>query len=252
MAGSGLLVFAAGGARHGLPAGQVAELARPGPLTRVPRAPASLLGLTHRRGAVLPVLSLPALLAPGAAPPAGPAARLLVLEGAMPCALLVGSVEGLAPPGAAPPLDLEALLARDFRSMHRGEAAETAGAALPEAAAPPPEPVLRLLRFALNGQDFCLPLAAVRGVARRPEGLVPLPGADAAMLGTVALAAAGGRKLRPLVSLRRLLGLPGDAAAGDRVILPAVGCAEPAPPVDAPRGVVAPPPPAPRPVPPAL
>ncbi|ONG56742.1 hypothetical protein BKE38_05305, partial [Pseudoroseomonas deserti] len=99
---------------------------------------------------------------------------------------------------------------------------------------------------------FCLPLAAVRGVARRPEGLVPLPGADAAMLGTVALAAAGGRKLRPLVSLRRLLGLPGDAAAGDRVILLAVGCAELALPVDALRGVVARPAAALSPVPPVL
>ncbi|WP_159992982.1 chemotaxis protein CheW [Roseomonas sp. 18066] len=231
------LVFRAGGARHGLPAGLVAELARPGALTRVPRAPDSLLGLMHRRGAVLPVVSLPALLRPGAPPPSGAAARLLVLQGDTPCALLVEAVEGLAAADAAPPLDLPALLARDFLAMHRREAAE---AAAPDPVpAAPAAPMLQLLRFALAGQEFCLPLQAVRGVARRPAGLVPLPGADAAMLGIIALEdAAAGSRLRPLVSLRRLLGLAGDPAAGERVILLAVAGAELAMPVDALRGVL--------------
>ena len=61
-AGDDVLTVRVAGEAVAVPAGTVREVLRPGAVTRVPHAPAGLLGLTNLRGAVLPVVSFARLL----------------------------------------------------------------------------------------------------------------------------------------------------------------------------------------------
>ena len=207
-----MLTVGVAGEALALPAAAVREVLRPAPLTRVPQAPPSLLGLSNLRGAVLPVLSL-ARLTGRAETPASPASRVVVMEGAAPFGLLVESVRGLGPGGDATAIDLPALLARDFAPR-----AETAPQAPPEpdtASAEPATRTVALLAFTLAGQDYALPLDRVAAVARLPGGLATLPGTDGAMLGVLPFR--GG--VLPLVSPHALLGLPAMAATSHSRLL---------------------------------
>ena len=59
------LVLAVGDDRYALPMAQVREVVEPRGLTRLPEAPAPVLGLLNVRGRVIPVLDLGALLGLG-------------------------------------------------------------------------------------------------------------------------------------------------------------------------------------------
>jgi purine-binding chemotaxis protein CheW len=74
-----LLAFTVAGARYALPTAQVAAVVRLGPVTRVPRAPAAVAGVTNHGGAVLLVADLPALLGLGAPAPAQDDPRYLLV-----------------------------------------------------------------------------------------------------------------------------------------------------------------------------
>ncbi|MBI3186159.1 MAG: purine-binding chemotaxis protein CheW [Myxococcales bacterium] len=86
------LVFVLEGERYAVPIGKVREILRVPPLTEIPRAPSSLLGVMNLRGDVLPVYDLKMRLKLSGQPPrvAGPpseveplprAARVLVVHG---------------------------------------------------------------------------------------------------------------------------------------------------------------------------
>ena len=219
-AGNGMLACRVGAETVALPAALVAEVLRPRPLTRVPQAPAALLGVMNLRGQVLPVLSL-ARLRGGEAPPNEPAARIVVLAQQPPVGLLVAAVTALGPAPGLAELDVAALLATVQQGARPAtvQAVEARPAAVP--AATPATAEVALVAFSLAGQAFALPLAEVAEVTRMPAAIAELPRADAAMLGAVAFR--GG--LLPLVSLRVLLGLAGapPGPAQPRVVVARLG-----------------------------
>ncbi len=207
--GSGFLTVTAGGETLALPAGGVREVFRPRAVTRVPHAPAALLGLTNMRGSALPVVSLSILMGRDA-PLSSAAARVVVVEGEEPVGLLVDSVSALGASGGTP-VDFRLLLARAFDgaarrgtvargTVHAGEAAGAARA---------PEAELAVLAFLLAGQDYALPLDKVAAVTRLPAEVAAVPRTGQAMLGVTAR----GEGLLPLVSPHVLLGL--EAGGGD-------------------------------------
>ncbi len=239
-----VLSFTVGGQRLALAAGVVAEIIRPRPTTRVPHAPASMIGVAYLRGAVLPVLSTAALLdlawgrgpaTPTATPTLAsrPTSRILIVRrgaGADRLGLLVDSVEALRPANGEQLLDLDGLLARDFSALAqdrtcRGEAG-FAPAAGPEAA---PQAAGRddvaLIGFALAGQEYGLKLADIVAVGALPSAIAAWPGTDAAMIGAAPWRGA----VLPVVSLRVLLGLPAAPdciatnVAIDRLIVARIG-----------------------------
>jgi purine-binding chemotaxis protein CheW len=198
-----VLSLRSGGETLSLPLAEVVEILQPRPLTRVPHGPPSLLGLANLRGAVVPVISLSALLGAGASPVTAASRLVLVSPGAA-VALLADAVVTLAETSGARRLELRDLLARDFAGLLRRSAAVDGGIA-PAMAAPAPANADRVLMcFGLAGQDYALPMAEVAEIARLPQDVAALPRTDAAMLGVTAYR--GG--LLPLVSLRALVGLP--------------------------------------------
>jgi purine-binding chemotaxis protein CheW len=116
-----VLVFLAGTARLGLPLTAIREVVvPPAALSKVPRAPAALLGIMNLRGRVVAVVDLLYVLpAHLLGPPASPAvtlptnatgARILMLErGRREVGLLVQGVEGITDdrPGPALPVVLD-------------------------------------------------------------------------------------------------------------------------------------------------
>jgi purine-binding chemotaxis protein CheW len=202
-ASSGALTVRAGGETLALPLAEVTEVLQPRLLTRVPHGPASLLGLVNLRGAVVPVISLAALMGAAASPATG-ATRLVLMWPRTPVALLADAVLALADTGDARQLDLQALLAKDFAGLLRRSAAFDGAVTSGQVEAMPFHTDRTLLTFLLAGQSYALPMTDVVEIARLPDDRATLPQTDAAMLGVTALR--GG--LLPLVSLRVLLGLP--------------------------------------------
>ncbi len=213
-----MLTLLAGGSRHGVPSRMVREVARMPGLTRVPHAPAGMLGLANVRGRVMPVLSLAALTGRSA----GPERRLVVLSGDEPIGMAVDGVEELLDRGQAEGasidlLDVPSLIARSAagRAHSRGAAGvETASRVMAA------EETVSLVTFAIGAQAFALPLEAVDEVLRLPAAIAAVPNAEEMVLGSIDLRGA----LLPLLMLAPLLALPGDAlSAKSRVLVVRIG-----------------------------
>ncbi|GEO14801.1 chemotaxis protein CheW [Microvirga aerophila] len=225
------LTIKVGDERFAVPASDVAEVIRPPSVTRVPLGPKSLVGVANLRGAVMPVVSLRALLGTEGEPPASP--RVIVIDRGSPIGLMIdevtalGAVDGVGdtdrPDDGAPArlINLDGLLARDFGSLVRrarqGQSSSPAGheqetTAVDEEA---------LVSFGVAGQDFALPLESVREVVALPTGIAAVPRTEAVMLGVMTLRG----QLLPLVSLHGLLGLRGGSQsdARSRVVITHVG-----------------------------
>ena len=87
------LTVEVGDERFAFPAADVAEVIRPPAVTRVPLGPSSLVGVANLRGAVMPVVSLHALLGGEAAPPE--TARVVVIDRGAPVGLVIDKVASL-------------------------------------------------------------------------------------------------------------------------------------------------------------
>lgn len=188
-------------------------------LTRVPNAPATLLGLANLRGSVIPVLSM---------------ARLLNLDHAAPTRMIildVGELIGLAVDDAS-----QALASQEARNVKKVDAARLvahnvptklgrgshgAGAGVLSPADDRSEvDTIALVVFAIGNQEFGMPLAAVEEVLRLPTEIVLMPDGDEVTLGSAALRGA----LLPLLSLRALLVLPGFGdSPRSRVLVTKIG-----------------------------
>lgn len=231
------LTFFVGEDKFAATAADVVEIFRRPRLTRVPNAPPSLLGIAGLRGTPAPVVSLARLL--GREDENGPASRLLLLAGGSPIGLAVDRVGAMAEIAAQPDtsgaaqshgrlylvegsalrvLDLEALLGRAFRatSQARAKRVVDGAGAVQEAQA---ERTVALLSFDLAGQVYALPLDDVAEVLALPPEMAVIAQSDQAALGVVNLR----ERLLPVVSTRRLLGLPAEHAASDRVIVVRIG-----------------------------
>jgi len=228
------LGFRIGEARLTVTAASVTEVVRRPRLTRVPHAPPSLLGLTQLRGLTVPVVSLARLMGAEDSP-ATTKSRLLLLDAGEPLAVdEVGAVRGAADGPAAAAgqavldgedggilIDILALVRKDLAASLAGGAKRAAGAAQVAAGEQARARQVALMTFELAGQAYALPLEQVAEVLAMPERLSVLPGADPAMLGV--LSHRGG--LLPIVSLRSLLGLPGQAESGAQVAVARLGAA---------------------------
>lgn len=215
------LTFWAAGELLAIAAGQVSEVIRRPKLTRVPLAPPSLAGLANLRGAVIPVVSVAALLG-GSGEGAG-ANRIIVVENPDPVGLLVDDVAALVPMAkvgsikvGARLIDTAALLGGTFSAapVARGQAslqrvARGAATAKERQA---------FLSFSLGGQVFALPLGSVREVLALPKDIAAVPRTDDAMLGVIPLR----DRLLPVLSLAVLLGLEPDRDVS-RIIVVVLG-----------------------------
>jgi purine-binding chemotaxis protein CheW len=234
------LTFRIGTARFAARAGDVAEVFRRPKITRVPHAPASLIGVASLRGAVVPVISLAKLLGQEEAP-ATAASRLLMLELEEPLGLAVDEVGSLTRLPAFSQeavevhqgfgqlymqgddtlraVDLSSLLRREFAALgQRGRRAKMEAAAVdaPKRAA---EEVV-FLTFELGGQSYALPIEEVQEVLVLPPHVAAMPRTDEAIMGLVSLR----QTLLPVVSLRILLGFARATLDRDaRVVVVRIG-----------------------------
>ncbi len=209
------LTVPAGEARLALPAQDVAEGIRRPRLPRMPHVPGGLLGVTHLRGAVLPVLSLSDLMG---LPPGEPE-RVVVLRRDPPVGLAVDGVEALADEDAGQsPLDLDAALASRF--VRDDGRRRTTPAASPTPVVQAHAEERAFFRVDLAGQGYGFPLDAVVEVTAVPDTIADLPRTEAVLLGVCAYR--GG--LLPVLSGRALLGLPDRVEGGaERLVVLALG-----------------------------
>ena len=232
------LTFFIGDEQFAAAASDVSEVFRRPRITRVPHGPRSLLGVAGLRGAPAPVISLARLL--GKEDQTTSASRLLLLAGEQTIGLAVDRVGALASlpaedgaaPGARPGfgrlyqvedstlrmLDLDGLLRRDFadiglqdqqRTMATVDLQDTTQA----------EAAIALLSFELAGQTYALPLEDIAEVLRLPPQLTTIAQSDDAVIGV----ARSHDRLLPIVSTRKLLGLPPQVGASSRVAVTRIG-----------------------------
>ena len=233
------VVFRIADGAFGLRLDDIDEIVRLPDLAHMPLAPRSLLGLANLRGVVLPVVSLRRLLAlPDL--PASDATRVIVIDRGAPVGLVVDRIDDLlalaaerveqddAGAGDIDPelldgvvkgaegestiriLNPQRLLRDEFARLGisgprpLGRASISAAASVPAAA--PPRPQVALVSFELDRQEYALPLDRVREIIPLPDHVSEVPRSETAVVGVVTLR----DRLLPLVSLRALLGLPGD------------------------------------------
>jgi len=222
MAKPAYLTFLVAGQAYALPAAEVAEIFILPGIARLPLSPAALLGMANLRGTAIPVASLRALLGHAPAPATG---RAILLDGPAPVALAIDSIAALATPDtvqtsqaelAAQPgaplrgafqaatgptkiLDIQAMLALAF-APRPAKTRQAALARTPTAATEAAQ-TLPLLSFTIAGQDYALPLSALREI-------IPLPPGPTESL----IKYQGG--LLPVLALRALLGFPPQAPDG--------------------------------------
>lgn len=249
------LVFEVGGERCALPLSRIREVVRRPGLVRVPLSPPCLDGLANLRGTVTAVVALHDLLGLDRSG-RDEAGRIVVIEHETPVAFsadrmsgIVGIdpgriecgtrdsapssrdiVAGLLPGDGESPsiliLDPDQGLRQAFGGTRPAtrEAVEpvfaAGSAAMPGVS--PSRPVQErrerlLISFDVAGQEYALPLAAVREIARTPDAVARLPRARGRVAGVMTLRG----RLLPLVSASALLGLPSgpESAAGSRIVV---------------------------------
>jgi purine-binding chemotaxis protein CheW len=244
------LVFQLAERVYALPAETVAKVMRVPATARVPQAPRALIGVANLRGAVLPVVSLRALLDLEAE--SGAASRAIVLDGAALVAIVVDAIDGLVTidaervetrsaqlsvergerlngafplgdgQGAAKILDVQALLATTFARRVRPAQSNAPRSIIathaPEAAEKARE---TFVTFDVAGQEFALDLGLVQEIIALPGAVATAPRVDKTVAGMMAFR----EQLLPLVSLRELLGFaPAPISeVREKVIVASVG-----------------------------
>ena len=214
-----LLTFSVDGQSFGLRSELVREIARMPQLTRVPHAPATLLGLANWRGNVISVLSMARLLhrAPGIPE------RIIVIEAGERLGLAVdeeSQVQVSERAEATIEIDVAALIAKNMPAKSARRARNTDVRHGSKAEPRDEIEVIALVAFAIGRQEFALPLAAVDEVLRVPADIAWMPDADEVVLGSAAVRG----NVLPLLSLHALLGLTATGeSARARVLVVRIG-----------------------------
>jgi purine-binding chemotaxis protein CheW len=237
------------GGRYAFPMSRVQEIIRMPAVVRVPLGPPSLEGLSNLRGRILPVVSLRtscSLLDI----PHDEATRVIVVDGGVPLGFVVDRVSsvvsvdesaveaadsvqstvgsdvlvGVIKSGdgqMTTVLDVDRLVGKQFARLAgtRAAAAEpTAVASEPSVEDDTADP-LELVSFAVDGQEYALPMDQVQEIVQAPESVNRIPNAGSRVLGVIDLRG----RLLPVVSMRRVFGLPvTDLEPQNRIVVVSV------------------------------
>jgi len=232
------VTFMAGNEVFAVDMAPVQEIIRLPEVVRVPLAPATLDGLANLRGKVLPIISLRRMF--GFAEQAhDDATRAVVVDVGQPLGfvvdrvvsvvgvepeqiedvgairstvdtdLLSGLIKGVGGHAMIMVLDFEKLIAREF--AHIAAIAKTAGrtGALSVSAADEEEDEkasdeLQLVSFNVAEQEYAIDIEDVQEIVQVPDTIIHVPHAESHVIGVMTLRS----RLLPLVSLRRMFGLP--------------------------------------------
>ncbi|GIM94112.1 chemotaxis protein CheW [Paractinoplanes toevensis] len=225
------------GERYAFPMSRVQEIIRMPSVVKVPLGPPSLEGLANLRGRVLPVVSLRTCCdMPGAEH--DETTRVIVVDGGVPLGFVVDRVASVISidPAAMESadsvqstvnsdvligviktdgssmtsvLDVDRLVGGQFDGLAARAASRDlagAGRAVPQADEDDAESddTLELVSFAVEGQEYALPIDQVQEIVQAPESVSHVPNAGSRVLGVIDLRG----RLLPVVSMRRVFGLP--------------------------------------------
>jgi len=250
------VTFEVAGELFAVPMGPVQEIIRVPDVARLPLAPATLDGLSNLRGRVLPIISLRRMF--GCAEQAhDDSTRALVINLGQPLGFVVDRVASVVSvePSQMESADAirsvvageyltgvikqtgadgrpEMLLTLDFDKLVDGQFAGVgAGRGRSEASGSHDgrtdeahdeamgSEELRLVSFAVAGQEYAIDIAAVQEIVQVPERITAVPNAPYHVLGLISLR----DRLLPLVSLRSLFGLSDeDLSEHHRIVVVAL------------------------------
>ncbi|MCY1140268.1 chemotaxis protein CheW [Actinoplanes sp. Pm04-4] len=226
--------------RYAFPMSRVQEIIRMPAVVKVPLGPPALEGLANLRGRVLPVVSLRECCS---MPQAGhdETTRVIVVDGGVPLGFVVDRVASVISidPSAMEPaddvqstvrsdvlvgvikvdgggmtsvLDVDRLVGSQFDGLAEAAASrEVTGATRPSVGTSADQDdeaenddTLELVSFAVQGQEYALPIDQVQEIVQAPESVSHVPNAGSRVLGVIDLRG----RLLPVVSMRRVFGLP--------------------------------------------
>ena len=249
------VTFLAGDEVFAVDMAPVQEIIRVPNVVRVPLAPATLDGLANLRGKVLPVISLRRMFG-FADKPHDDATRALVIDigqplgfvvdkvtsvvgvdpsklegvgaigGTMNAELLSGIMKDVGGHAVIMVLDFAKLVAQQFSEIaavaRHASAALTGHAAASIAEDDVVSDERQLVSFDVADQEYAVDIEDVREIVQVPEHIVRVPRSESHVVGMMTLR----NRLLPLVSLRRMFGLPPQAAdERSRIVVMSVGAA---------------------------
>lgn len=235
----------------GFPIETVQEIIRVPTTVSVPLTPPVLTGLANLRGEVLPVLDLRTALD---LPPRAPddASRVIVVDagqrvglivdrvarvlnvdpqriedardedGALSSDVLRGVAKGIEGIDMPQLLDVRDVVRRQFpdREVSVTGPGLGAGKRADPLEVETEEEMIQLVSLLLNGEEYAFPIGQVDEIVRVPEQIAQVPKSQSHVLGLITLR----DRLLPIVSLRRLFGLPDtDRADHNRVMVITLG-----------------------------
>lgn len=247
------VTFIAGGEVFAVDMAPVQEIIRLPEVVRVPLAPSSLDGLANLRGKVLPIISLRrmfgfpeqehddasrAVVVDVGQPLGFVVDRVASVVGVEPSQiedvgalrstvdtdLLSGLIKGVGGHAMIMVLDFEKLIAREFSQIAHMAKSSGMASLLSASTADEEEEAesdeLQLVSFNVAEQEYAIAIEDVQEIVQIPETIIHVPHSESHVIGIMTLRS----RLLPLVSLRRMFGLP-DQPLGEknRIVVLALG-----------------------------
>jgi purine-binding chemotaxis protein CheW len=233
---SDFVTFDMAGERYAFPMQRVQEIIRMPAVVKVPLGPPSLEGLANLRGRVLPVVSLRQCCQMEQTGH-DETTRVIVVDGGVPLGFVVDRVSsvisidpqqvesaeavqstvnsdvlvGVIKSGEGEMttvLDVDRLIGSQFSRLASEKRGRDTSAVTRLAAESDAEneldDTLELVSFAVEGQEYALPIDQVQEIVQAPESVSHVPNAGSRVLGVIDLRG----RLLPVVSMRRVFGLP--------------------------------------------
>ena len=246
------VTFITGGEVFAVDMAPVQEIIRLPAVVRVPLAPPTLDGLANLRGKVLPIISLRRMFG-FPEQEADDATRAVIIDVGQPLGfvvdrvasvvgvepnqiedvgsissavdtdLLSGIIKGVGGHAMIMVLDFEKLIKREFASIVGTAKSSGLTSALESNTDEMEEDVsdeLQLVSFNVAEQEYAIAIEDVQEIVQVPETIIHVPHSQAHVLGVMDLR----NRLLPLVSLRRMFGLPEQALDDkSRIVVLALG-----------------------------
>ncbi|SFF56256.1 purine-binding chemotaxis protein CheW [Actinoplanes philippinensis] len=234
---SDFVTFDMAGERYAFPMQRVQEIIRMPAVVKVPLGPPSLEGLANLRGRVLPVVSLRTCCTMEQTEH-DETTRVIVVDGGVPLGFVVdrvSSVISIDPQQVEPAesvqstvnsdvlvgviksgegemttvLDVDRLIGSQFTRLASQKAGGRDNSAVARVSEESDadadlDDTLELVSFAVEGQEYALPIDQVQEIVQAPESVSHVPNAGSRVLGVIDLRG----RLLPVVSMRRVFGLP--------------------------------------------